>query len=235
MPSAQEIFSRAAILLNDTGEVRRWPLAELCDWLNEGVRAICLAKPSASSITMVFELAVGTLQPLPSTSPKPLTLLSINRNITDATEPRKAGRMVKHTDRGLLDAADPDWHDRTRTQFRKEVRNYCFDELVPLEYYVYPGNDGTGLVEAEVGTLPEPVVIATGADPPDIASYDIDVGLPEPYSVPLLDYVLYRCQMKDDIDGAAARSVVHYQQFATAIGLKLQVEKAHSPNARPAS
>jgi hypothetical protein len=39
--------------------------------------------------------------------------------------------------------------------------------------------------------------------------------------------------MKDDIDGAAARSAVHYQQFATAIGLKIQVEKSHSPNARP--
>jgi hypothetical protein len=235
MPTGQEILSRAAVLLNDVDHVR-WPLPEKCDWLNEGVRAICLAKPSAASMTIVLKLQVGTLQKLPDAildSPvKPLSLLSVNRNILDANEPRKAGRMVKHTARGQLDVTDPDWHDRSRVQFRKEVRNYCYNDMVPLEYYVYPGNDGTGMVEAEIGHLPPPVAIAVDADPADLASYAVDVGLPEPYSVPLLDYVLYRCQMKDDTDGAAGRSAVHYQQFATAIGLKIQVEKAHSPNAR---
>jgi hypothetical protein len=231
MATGREILSRAAILLNDADHIR-WPLSEMCDWLNEGARAIVLAKPSASSTTIVLALQVGTLQIVPQTgTPTPLSLVGLNRNIVDATEPRKAGRMIKRTNRAMLDAVEPDWHDRTQVQFRKEVRNYTFDELVPLQYYVYPGNDGTGLVEAEIAVLPTPLV-ASG-DPTDIASYAGDIGLPEPYSVPLLDYVLYRCQMKDDIDGAAGRSAIHYQQFATAIGLKIQVEKAQSPNARP--
>jgi hypothetical protein len=234
MPTGSEILSRAAILLNDVDHVR-WPLAEMRDWLNEGVRAICLGKPSASSSTQVLALQVGTLQKVPVNGAvaKPLSLLGINRNIVDAAEPRKGGRMIKRTDRAILDATEPNWHNRSRVQFSREVRNYCYDELVPLQYYVYPGNDGTGMVEAELATLPPPIVIDPTDSPTDINSYAIDVGLPEPYSVPLLDYVLYRCQLKDDLDGQAGRAAVHYQQFATAIGLKIQVEKAHSPNARP--
>jgi hypothetical protein len=232
MPSGQDIFNRAATLLNDADHVR-WPLAELCDWLNEGVRAIVLAKPSASSTTAVLPLQAGTLQNLPATvgTVKPQLLIGINRNVDSDTPPLGGGRMIKRTDRAMLDAVDPDWHDRVRTRFRKEVRNYCYDELVPLQFYVYPGNDGTGMVEAELGTLPVP--LAASGPPASIGSYTGDVGLPEPYSVPLLDYVLYRCQMKDNLEGQAGRASMHYQQFASAIGLKLQVEKSHSPNARP--
>jgi hypothetical protein len=232
MPTGTEIMNRAAVLLNDAEHIR-WPASELCEWINEGVRAIVLAKPSASSTTAVLTLQAGTLQNLPTSvgALKPQLLLGINRNVDGVVAPLGGGRMIKRTDRAVLDASDPHWHDRVHTRYRREVRNYCYDELVPLQYYVYPGNDGTGMVEAQLGTLPLPLTAA--GDAGVVASYGGQVGLPEPYSVPLLDYVLYRCQMKDDLDGQAGRSAGHYQQFATALGMKLQVEKAHSPNARP--
>jgi hypothetical protein len=224
------IFSRAATLLNDAGHVR-WPLPELCEWLNDGVNAIVLAKPSASSLTTALRLDYGTHQVLKiDEEPKPVMLLSILRNITDTAKPYVGGRTVRRVDRALLDSVEPEWHNRNIVQFRKEVRQFVYDELTPLEYWVYPGNDGSGCIEAELSVLPPPLV-ATGSIT-DSASYATPIGLLDLYSGPLLDYVLYRCQLKDDIDGAAGRSAVHYQQFASALGIKLQVEQAHTPNAR---
>jgi len=227
------IFNRAATLLNDAEHVR-WPLPELCEWLNEGVNAIVLAKPSASSLTTVLQLVYGTHQfvdtNLALPQGKPVMLLNVLRNVVSPAEPFIGGRTIKRTDRALLDSTEPDWHNRNIVQFRKEVRNFIYDELVPLEYWTYPGNDGTGFVEAELSVLPPPVVAA--GNPASIGSYGASVGLMDLYSGPLLDYVLYRCQLKDDIDGAAGRSAVHFQQFASVLGIKVQVEKAHTPNAR---
>jgi hypothetical protein len=248
-------MTRAAVLLNDTDFVR-WPCAELCEWINEATRAIVLAKPSASSKTLIVKLAAGTRQTLnpyglnPASTGTftggayPLTLLNVLRNVTVALDSNgvvtttAGGRMIKAVDRALLDAQDPNWHNKAILQQKREVRNFTFNETVPLEFFVYPGNDGTGYVEVEAGVLPQPIKAILPVPNPQgykltqPQSFNQQIGLPEPYSVPILDYVLYRCQMKDDIDGASGRAAVHYQQFATAIGMKVQVEQAHSPNAK---
>ncbi|MRX32810.1 DUF6682 family protein [Aminobacter sp. MDW-2] len=230
MPTGKDIMVRAGVLLMDEEHVR-WPLAELCEWINDGVKAIVLAKPSASSLSQPLQMVAGTLQSVPTSgTPTPLALLNITRNLAGMSAPRVGGRVVRPVARSLLDAQDPYWHDKTRTRFARVVKHFIFDELNPLEFYVYPGNDGAGVVEAVLSVLPAPLA-ATG-DAAQLSSYAGDVGLPEPYSVPLLDYVLFRSQMKDDEAGNPGRSVAHYQQFATAVGLKIQVEGAHSPNAR---
>lgn len=216
-------MEQAGIVLLDEDHIR-WPLAELASWINLAVKAIVLAKPSASSRSIVIELAEGTLQHVPQTgTPTPLGLLRIVRNIEKVGPPRVGGRIVNATPRAALDAAEPDWHNPRRVRFRKEVRQYVFDESTPLEFYVYPGNDGTGLVEAAVSVLPAAV-----APTDDLAAWDVEIGLPEPYSEPVLNYVLYRAYAKDD----PAKSSGYYSQFATAIGIKIQVEGASSPNAR---
>ena len=48
MPKASEIMKLAGVQLLDEDHIR-WPLTELADWVNDGVKAIVLAKPSASS------------------------------------------------------------------------------------------------------------------------------------------------------------------------------------------
>jgi|FLYM01.1.fsa_nt_gi hypothetical protein len=234
MMTGREIMERAGILLLDE-EFARWTLPELADWINEGVRAIILAKPSAHASTRILSLAEGTWQQVAEVAgePVPLSLIDIRRNLRDTNSPRVGGRIVRAVSRTMLDAQDPYWHDPTRTRYRKEVRHFVFDEENPLEFYVYPGNDGTGVVEAIVSSLP--TRLAASGDENELASYASDIGLPEPYSVPLLDYVCYRAQSKDDLTGNAGRAAAHYQQFATAIGLKIQVEGATSPNARRAN
>ncbi len=215
-------MGRAAIQLQDE-EYLRWTRPELATWLNDAVNAILLAKPSASTQTIVMPLQHGTWQQLPRTgTPTPLMLVSISRNILDGPPERRGGRIITPVDRALLDAQDPHWHEPSYVPFRREARHYVYDESNPLEFYVYPGNDGHGRVEAAISMRPAPIA----------ADYSADLGLPEPYSVPLLDYVMYRALSKDDVAGNAGRSAAHYQQFATAIGLKIQVERATTPNAR---
>jgi hypothetical protein len=230
MPTGKEIIERAATILIDLDHVR-WPLAELADWINEGVKATLIAKPSAHSESKVLALVAGTLQTVSTTGvPTPLNLIKVVRNITSEGPPRVGGRIITPVDAETLDAQVPDWHDPTKVAQAAVVKHVIFDENNPLEFYVYPGNDGSGKVEVILSTLPAPLV--ADGDAADIESYDGDIGLPEPYSAPILDYVLFRAFAKDDLEGAPGRSASHFQLFATAVGLKTQVEGATSPNAK---
>jgi hypothetical protein len=231
MPTGQTVMSLAGVLLNDEAHTR-WPLPELCNWLNQATQAIILAKPSASSQFMVIDLVAGTHQSIPDTgAPRPLRMLDVVCNIT-GTSPVVRGRSISVVSRNQLDASVPNWHDPTRVRARTEARHVIFDEDVPLEFYTYPPNDGAGKIEAAVSVLPAPVT-ATG-DANDIASYEADTGLKPLYEAPLLDYVLYRAFAKDDLQGAPQRSMAHYARFAEAIGIKIQTEASTSANRKRA-
>lgn len=224
--TAAEILTDVSVILHDEDHVR-WPLSELAKWLNDGLRATVLAKPSAKSQSVVLSLAEGTHQKLADTH---LSLLRITRNIKSEGPPRVGGRAVRVTSRDMLDAGSPGWHDRDVFPYKVEARQFVYDEENPREYYVFPGNTGAGKVEAVVAVLPTLVTASGNAEL--IASYSATVDLPEPYGPVLKDYVLYRAYAKDEMGGDSGRSQVHYRAWADAVGLKVNVEKATSPNAR---
>ena len=227
MPTGREIMNRAGVLLQDEEHVR-WTLPELADWINQAQRAIVLAKPSAYSGTSALSLVPGTLQTLPTGH---LALLDITRNLLgEGTNRANSGRAVRAAKRELIDSQEPRWHDNAIVRFKREVRNFVFDEQSPRDFYVYPGNDGTGIVEAV--TSRAPTTLTASGDVSAESSYGATLALPEPYDVPIVDFVVSRCYAKDADTGNVALSQMHYQQFATAIGLKIQVEGATSPNAR---
>lgn len=225
---ASKIMADAAIILLDDEHVR-WPLPELAGWIDEAVKTIILAKPSASSVTIGLDLALGTKQTLPEDQGIVL-LLNIVRNLGGTGS--NAGRVIKPTSANQLDATEPYWHNPLRWPFKSEVRQFVFDETLPREFYVFPGNDGTGQVEAVVSKLPATVVsqVAEGADQDAMDSWDIETGLSEEYAAPVLDYVLYRSFTKEDPAASPQRAVTHYQAFATALGIQSQVENANTPN-----
>lgn len=225
---ATEILTKAAVLLLDEDNVR-WPLPELVGWIDEAVKNIVLVKPSASSMTVTLNLEVGTKQVLPDDQ-RIVMLLNITRNV-GGTGPT-VGRVIKPTSINQLDAADPYWHNPARWPFKAEVRQFVFDEALPREFYVFPGNDGTGQIEAAVSKLPPTIVeqVADGADENELATWDIDTGLADEYTAPVLDYVLYRAFDKEDPASSPGRAVTHYQAFATALGIQSQVETANTPN-----
>lgn len=222
---ANKIITDASIILMDVDFVR-WPVKELAGWLDHGVLTIITVKPSASSETMSLSLARGTKQMLPNDQ-RIRQLLDIMRNLGGANG--AAGRAIRSVSRSELDGNEPNWHDPRYVPFRKEVRHFVFDETLPREFYVVPGNDGTGTVEAAVATLPERVVDRVTTNVDDIESYNVEVGIGDEYEPALLDYVLYRAFSKEDLAAAPQRAVTHYQAFATAIGLQTQVEQATSP------
>jgi len=222
---ASTIMTSAAVLLFDEEHIR-WPLAELAAWLDEGVCAIVVVKPSASSVTMTLELEKGTKQKLPDDA-SILQLLDILRNVEGING--AAGRAIRSASRAELDSNQPRWHDPAYVPFRKEVRQFVFDAGLPREYFVYPGNDGTGKIDAAVAKLPDTIVSRQSGDETSVASWEIDVGLADQYQPALLDYVMYRAFSKEDPAASPQRAVTHYQAFATAIGLRSQVESSTSP------
>lgn len=229
-PTGSEILQRVGRLLLDE-TYTRWTLPELVGWLNQGLRAIVLAKPDASSATVVLSLQAGTYQQL--TDDGHLLLLRAVRNIVTVGSPPVGGRVVRQTERDALDASLPTWHDASGNKAKKEVRNVIYDEANPRTFYVYPPNDGNGLLEVIVSTMPATLVASGDVD--TITSYATEIDLPEPYTVPLEDYILYRAFSKDSDAADSTRANQHYQAFATALGIKVQAERLSSPNRKPAA
>ncbi|CAM8654997.1 DUF6682 family protein [Sphingobium cupriresistens] len=227
---AYEIMDRAQRLIQDATNVR-WPLVELLIWLNDAQREIVLQKPSALSVSRVLALQTGTWQKLPDDA---LSLLKIIRNVTAVSGEgaRTGGRAIRIISRDILDSQQPDWHTSDSTHFSAIVKHYIYDEEDTKSFYVFPGNAGTGKVEAVLSVEPSPIVIAEDDEPESIESYDIEIGLPAIYGNAILDYVCYRCYSKDaQYTGNMQRAVAHYQQFANSLGIKVNQEALNSPNA----
>jgi hypothetical protein len=220
-------MTAAGFALNDEGATR-WTFPELCFWLNEGIRALVLARPFCASKTITLTMQAGTYQEVPI---EYLTLLRLTRNISDVGPPRVGGRAIRITTHDALDASCPEWHNPKIIKYSPQVRQFIFDDDDPRSFYVYPGNDGTGVVEGIVSALPC-MVVATG-DIDTLASYAVDVDVKDIYQPPLLDYVLYRAMSKDDTDGNPAGAASHLQAFIAAVGADVQVAGADSPNAQP--
>jgi len=224
--TAQDVLTRARAVLQDAGSTR-WLLPELLDWINDGLRSIALYKPSAISETTVLELQEGTYQELAEGQ----QLLRAARNITSAVgaTPRVGGPVITPIAREILDAQNPNWHDTGSVPFSATVRHVMSDLMDPRIFYLYPGNDGTGKIEATVSKEPAPIA-ATG-DVNDIFSYAVDLPISPIYLDPLLDFVLYRAFSKDmQLAGSAQRSVAHYQNFMNALNLRQQVENLSNVN-----
>lgn len=223
---ASDIISRAQIVVQDTTGVR-WAYAELLGWLNDGQREVAIHKPSATAANVVLHLQAGTLQGIGADG---LALLRIVRNLqTPVAMPRIGLRAIRIVDRDVLDAQHPDWHDPSVFPYTRIVKHFCFDDVDPTSFYVFPGNDGTGAVEAVISRSPVDVPVV--GDPNVLASYRQPITIPDIYANALLDYVLFRAYSKDaDYAGNADRSTNHYQLFMGSLLAKVQNETLVNPN-----
>jgi len=223
---ANSVLKTAGELLVDE-EYTRWTVSELAGYLNDGLLEIALQKPTATSENILIELVKGTYQVLPQ---KYQQFLKVVRNVLEEENgERKGGPIVNTVDRQTLDVQEPYWHDENHVPFKTYVKHFVFDETDPLTFYVYPGNDGTGKIEAVVSLIPEQINTVSN----DIDDYNVDIELKKTYRNALVDYVMYRAHSKDaQIAGSAQRAALHYQQFANSIGMKLNNEMRLSPNVK---
>ncbi len=215
--TASEIITRASTILLDTN-ARRWPVSELLDWLNDGLRELATLKPSALGETTVLELAQGTKQALPVHYS---ALIRVIRNVTGPNNaPQGVGGAVTIIGREILDAVNLHWHDGTKTPFRKVVRHVILDPFEQQTFYVFPGNTGEGKIECFAALIPNELTAPTEVIP-----------IPTTYRSALVDYVIYRALSKDlQLAGAAVRATAHWTQFTTALGVKGQNEGVFTPN-----
>lgn len=230
-----EIIRQAAVSVQDTGAVR-WTYPEMLDHLNAAVREVASRKPNAVSESRVKTLDPGTSQELESDE---TILIKAIRNITgentlyvDGVTSRILKRRGGATIRTLrsvemLDAMMPGWMDENILPFNVNVNYAAYDISNPKEFWVAPGNTGSGKIEVIVGVTP--AIIATPVSPLDPASYTAVVPLDTSYFSVLLDFMLYRAMTKDaSLPGAAQRAVAHKQLFDDAMAAMIANERAIS-------
>ena len=223
--TGQDVVNRAQVLLNDSGNPNaqvaantRWPLTELLLWVTDAQREAVIVSPNSNNGVIQIQLVAGTRQTLPTASDGWL-LLSIKRNLTTANQgvSFSGGRAVRQTTQEILDAYEPNWHtDATAAA----VQNYTFDVQDRKSFYVYPPNDGTGWVEANVSLTPPVVTSLTQTLPMD----DIYLGA-------LASYVCYRALMKDaEFAGGSTLAMAFYQQFYQSMSSQDTSENSDSAN-----
>lgn len=225
--TASALITRVLTILMDGGAVR-WTVPEINDCLNNALNDLAIHRPAAFSDTAVIALAQGTYQELPAGYSQ---MLRVVRNITSAAgvTPRVSGPIVSPIKRQTLDAQMPSWHDTNSVPFSATVSHVCFDELSPKTFYVFPGNDGTGQLEAVLAA--DPPVVPQGSNAQDATTYTTTIPLSTIYQGPMIDAMLYYAYAKDmQLAGAAQRAVGHYNKFLAALGVRTQISMTETPN-----
>jgi hypothetical protein len=209
-----EILTRAADILQDTGNVR-WTQAELLRYLNDARRELAIHRPDVYSTTYVMTLAAGSKQSIPADGNK---FIDVVRNINANNTP---GRAVRIIEREIIDAQNPDWHTMTSSN---NTRHFMFDERSPKIFYVYPAASNGHKLEVVYSKSPTDVASGDLSSTSVLAAEDIYVGT-------LLDYILYRSFSKDaEYAGNLQRADLHYRAFATSLGISNRKRISNSPN-----
>lgn len=223
---AKDIISRALTHLQDP-DGTRWSYEELADALNDAVLEMCLLKPSAFAESVVIDLQAGTHQALPAGYAQ---LMRVVRNITSASgvTPRIGGPVITEVDKSAMDQQVPRWHMAGVVPHAATVQHVIYDAMNPLEFYVFPGNDGNGRVEVVAAVEPE--LVSIPADPTELADYTDTIDVAPIYKSALVDYLLYMAYVKDSqIAGSAQRSLAFYRSFQTKLGARNTIEATAAP------
>ena len=201
------IIDTAGIILQDTSQVR-FPQSELMTFLNDAQREIVLHRPDAKTLNGNMTCVSGSKQSIPATG---LRLIDVVRN--------DAGRAITQIDRKILDETLPNWHN-TAADATKKVEHFVYDPADPKNFYVYPNATSSMDIEIIYSTAPSDISYTS----------TVTITLDDIYANAILDYMLYRAYQKDsEYAGNAERSMMHYQSFANALGIKSRADAAIDP------
>lgn len=205
MTTITEIIGRVNTQLVDPMMVR-WPLAELCDYYNDAVRAVILARPDAGASLETLNCVPGARQTLPDGAIQLLDVICLSD-----------GSAIKPQSREVLDAQYPDWH-----MLRGKPECFISSDLAPRVFWLFPAPEEAVSVDAVVSRIPEAVYVLTQDD-------DTPVPLEEAYVNPLVDWMLFRAFSKDAVGGAeSGLAAQHYQSFVEQLGIKQGADSALS-------
>lgn len=209
--SGNQIITLALTTLNDPSAVR-WKNS--LEWLNMGQREIVRLKPSAHTITISTELVPNqSEQKIPSDG---VQLMSVTHNMgaTGLTP----GRPITLTDRELIEARFPFWHEAINAG---SIKNYCVDARHPEKYWVFPRAPATAWF----------VRLEYAAYPLDLVTAGDSISLADEWAPTLVDYLLWKHFEKDDLaPGSAGRAANHKAAFMESVGVRTQVQTTADPN-----
>jgi hypothetical protein len=215
------LISRIQDSLQDTTGVR-WTEAELLRYINDAQREVVNFKPQASADHSNVQLATGTEQSIPDVA---LSLIKVVRNMSATGGSATGKKSIRLVDEDILNSIEPDWHDPTVTgdaAHGSVIKHYVFDPDDPRKFYVYPGvKDGENAY----------VELITSRSPTDLSVTSSTIYIDDIYGNALVDYVLFRCYMKDsEFAGNAQRASQHYQLFLNSVSSGISSKNLINPN-----
>lgn len=215
------LISRIQDSLQDTTGVR-WTEAELLRYINDAQREVVNFKPQASADHSNVQLATGTEQSIPDVA---MSLIKVVRNMSATGGSATGKKSIRLVDEDILNSIEPDWHDPTVTGDAAHgtvIKHYIFDPDDPRRFYVYPG------VKSGQNAYVE---LITSRSPTDLSATSSTIYIDDIYGNALVDYVLFRCYMKDsEFAGNAQRASQHYQLFLNSVSTGISSKNLINPN-----
>ena len=215
------LISRIQDTLQDTTGVR-WTEAELLRYINDAQREVVNFKPAAASDHSNVQLATGTEQSIPDVA---MCLIKVVRNMSATGSSATGKKAIRLVDEDILNSIEPNWHDPTVTgdaAHGSVIKHYIYDPDDPRRFYVYPGVKSGSNAYVE---------LVTARNPTDLSSTSSTIYIDDVYGNALVDYVLYRCYMKDaEFAGNAQRAGSHYQLFMASVSGGGQSKVLLDPN-----
>lgn len=128
------------------------------------------------------------------------------------------GTLIRRVSRTMQTAMSHDWE---REPPERDVIEYMYDPRNPLEFYVYPPNDGFGVVRAVYAKLPTPVLTLTALANDATAWGDQVLPVDDVYAEAIAHFVLHRAFSKD-AEWAAdpVKATQHLEQYRELLSTK---------------
>lgn len=209
---ASDLVTRASLALFDTGQVR-WSQAELLTYLNEGQRVIAVAQPTTTQDVVKYPLVPGARQAIPVDG---WLLIDILRNLGPAPS-FAPGPAIRVISRRLLDTFAPNW---TALKPVRVVQSFIYDLRDQYQFFVYPPNDGTGIVELNYSAIPAPIGLTQ------------TISVTDALDAALFNYMLYRsCAKLFEGSPGPQMATAYLTVFNDLLGIKSGSEAQANANA----
>ena len=197
--TGQAIVDRQRDLVQDVDAVR-WQNTEVLRWLNDGVREVCLKKPSAYTRHGSLTLDPGAKQSI-SALPGAWAIVDVPYNLVSGSP----GRTIRKAAIADLDTIDPTW----RTSEGDTVKHWVAD-VEPHTFFVYPAKQKTTTRTVEV------VVAQTPVDATTLATV---IPIDDIYANALGYYLAFRLYSKDaDSTASTSAAAAYYTLFTNSLG-----------------
>lgn len=243
--TVKRLVWRVSTTLSDVNpQFTRYSERDIITALQCGTRALCKFLPHVGTRTVAMKLSPGTRQSIAkivAANTKTLdgseavdvygiSLKEVLRN--KGADGLTVGRSITIADRQVMDLGDPDWHTRTGTT----VREFTFDPLDPLTFFVSPGVPSATDVWVDVSVVALPLVIPDGGEPGSEIYADEGistqvVGIDDTWEDELWNYTVAYVLLSDSkAQAAMVRAQQHAQAFMASINLWAQQLTGQNPN-----